>query len=179
MFGNFGVNKKRALAGLLELDRKEELAGLNQSDRVRREELKGELSKLAKFEEISCRQKSRAIWLREGDNNMKFFHGLANSHRRSNFITLLLFHCQLIHHSLFSLFTLIHENTKSRKGFYIWIGIALSILCLVICGLFVTQEDIKQTIVLKRIEREKRNGYHLKISLFALPRLINGWKLMM
>jgi hypothetical protein len=33
---------------------------------------------------VSWRQKSRALWLKEGDQNMMFFHRLANSHRRNN-----------------------------------------------------------------------------------------------
>ena len=33
---------------------------------------------------ISWRQKSRAFFLKERDNNTRFFHRLANSHRRAN-----------------------------------------------------------------------------------------------
>ena len=43
-----------------------------------------ELDKLAHFEETSWRQKSRVLWLKEGDNNTKFFHKIANSNRRHN-----------------------------------------------------------------------------------------------
>ena len=37
-------------------------------------------------EEISWRQKSHALFVKEGDNNTCFFHRLANSHRNANLI---------------------------------------------------------------------------------------------
>ena len=39
------------------------------------------------FEEISWRQNSREIWLKEGDKNTGFFHRIVNLHRRRNTIT--------------------------------------------------------------------------------------------
>lgn len=38
-------------------------------------------------EEIYWRQKSRITWLREGDNNTKFFHAVVQHNRRRNTIT--------------------------------------------------------------------------------------------
>jgi len=39
------------------------------------------------LEEISWRQKSRALWLQAGDRNTKFFHRAASLHRKLNFIS--------------------------------------------------------------------------------------------
>ena len=52
--------------------------------KARKVEIKVEIESLASLEEISWRQKSRALFLKEGDNNTRFFHKLANSHRRAN-----------------------------------------------------------------------------------------------
>ena len=52
-----------------------------------REELKSELTKLAHVEEISWRQKSRSLWLKEGDNNTSFFHRIFNSNRRRYYLS--------------------------------------------------------------------------------------------
>jgi hypothetical protein len=43
-----------------------------------------ELENTLLYEEIHWRQKSRALWLKEGDSNTWFFHKVANFHRRNN-----------------------------------------------------------------------------------------------
>ena len=48
-----------------------------------------ELEKTNLLKEISWRQKSRAIWLKERDVNTRFFHHLENSNKRYNSISTL------------------------------------------------------------------------------------------
>ena len=38
----------------------------------------------ASMEETLWRQRSREIWLKEGDMNARYFHRMANSHKRRN-----------------------------------------------------------------------------------------------
>lgn len=42
------------------------------------------LETITLMEEISWRQKFRALWLKEGDKCMKYFHWVASSNRRNN-----------------------------------------------------------------------------------------------
>jgi len=59
---------------------------LVEEERVR-EKVKTELEKVALMQEISWRQKSRATWLKIRGSQHRFFHCLANSHRRNNIIS--------------------------------------------------------------------------------------------
>ena len=54
--------------------------------RSRRTQVKGDIAALAALEETFWRQKSHALYVKEGDNNTRFFHRLVNSHRRTNHI---------------------------------------------------------------------------------------------
>lgn len=44
------------------------------------------LREIHRQEEIYWRQRSRLQWLREGDDNMKYFHAVANGRKNRNFI---------------------------------------------------------------------------------------------
>lgn len=50
------------------------------------ERIRWELEKAFLLEEICWKQKSSLLHIREGDRNTKFFHRIANSHRRFNSI---------------------------------------------------------------------------------------------
>ena len=83
-FGNVGFKQKQLLCKLEVLNSKESIGGLSSSERDLRGSHLLELDKLAHLEETTWRQKSRVLWLKEGDNNTKFFHKIANSNRRRN-----------------------------------------------------------------------------------------------
>ena len=60
------------------------MQALTQEDKSRSLVVKFDIDYLASLEEISWRQKSKALFIKEGDNNTRFFHRIASSHRRTN-----------------------------------------------------------------------------------------------
>ena len=69
------------------------MAGLYSNDDATSEEIADalkELSTALKAEEMFWRQKSRVLWLREGDRNSKYFHALVKQRRARNRITQLI-----------------------------------------------------------------------------------------
>ena len=84
VFGDMAFRKKCLLTELLDLDMREELQVLSLENRSRRTMIKADIEHLASLEEISWRQKSKAMFIKEGDNNTWFFHRLAKSHRQTN-----------------------------------------------------------------------------------------------
>jgi hypothetical protein len=87
VFGHLEVRKKALLEEIQTLDGLEEERELAADERARIEKAKNDLAEVTLMQEISWRQKSMAIWLKEGDHNTGFFPCLANSHRRNNFIS--------------------------------------------------------------------------------------------
>ncbi|XP_074318730.1 uncharacterized protein LOC141655554 [Silene latifolia] len=71
--------------------KRRQLARLNEEDRTtenvqRRRKLVAEIASLSRQEEQYWRTRSRALWLREGDRNTKFFHMRAGERKRKNYI---------------------------------------------------------------------------------------------
>ena len=88
-FGNVERQKKDLLEALKLLDVKEEELGLSEVELGERALLRSQIQNLLSLEEVSWRQKSRMLCIKEGDNNIKFFHKVANSRRRYNHISML------------------------------------------------------------------------------------------
>ena len=83
-FGNVECQKKQLLEELKKLDAKEGDFGLTNGEKGHRAALRSQVEHLLSLEEISRRQKFRMLCIKEGDNNTKYFHKMANSHRRFN-----------------------------------------------------------------------------------------------
>jgi hypothetical protein len=83
-FGNIYFKHQKLLQSLHELETASEQRDLSEDEVVARTRLISDLEKNTLLDEICWRQKSRATWLKEGDKNTKYFHKVANSHRRLN-----------------------------------------------------------------------------------------------
>lgn len=84
--GNLGTQKTQILSELVRLEAIQENRVLTEEETTLKASLLMEYEEHLKNEEIAWRQRSRALWLKEGDRNTSYFHKLANAHRRSSHI---------------------------------------------------------------------------------------------
>ena len=71
------------------LDEIEEQRLLLFSGKLRKDVATIELEMTILLEKVSRIKKLRALWLKEGDKNTKFFHQVANSNRKCNIVEIL------------------------------------------------------------------------------------------
>ncbi|KAG5590941.1 hypothetical protein H5410_041455 [Solanum commersonii] len=95
--GNLGLQRKKLLEQLAEMDMERENRVLTEEEITKKAAVLLEYEDLIKKEEIAWRQRSRILWLKEGDKNTKFFHKMANSHRRYNNIDQLMIQGEVTH----------------------------------------------------------------------------------
>ncbi|KAG5521622.1 hypothetical protein RHGRI_033999 [Rhododendron griersonianum] len=89
VFGRLEFRKGKVIDDIRHWDgeeSEEQVRVLTEEEKGLRNDAKEEFGKIAKSEEISWRQKSRKLWLKEGERNTRFFHRMANCNRRNNFI---------------------------------------------------------------------------------------------
>jgi hypothetical protein len=90
VFGNVERNKRKLFEELQVFDTIEGSRALVEGELLKKLEIVNEIERCSLLEEVSWRQKSRVKWLKECDKCTKFFHSIANSNRRYNFIDSLL-----------------------------------------------------------------------------------------
>lgn len=82
--GNLGMQKANLLSQRIALDSLQDATALTEEESIKKATLLMEYEEHIKNENIAWRQRSRALWLKEGHTNTKFFHKVANAHKRSN-----------------------------------------------------------------------------------------------
>jgi len=90
VFGNVEGKKRKLFEELQALEATKSSRVLVEEEILKKTKIASEIERCSLLEEVSWRQKSRVMWLKEGDKCSKFFHSIANSNRRYNSIDSLL-----------------------------------------------------------------------------------------
>lgn len=85
-FYSIREEKKRLMAEIQEIDKREEQQDISQDLMEKRVLLKHKLGRVLNDEKTLWSTRAEQQWLREGDGNTKFFHSIANGRRRTNWI---------------------------------------------------------------------------------------------
>lgn len=80
------MQKANLFKKLADLEEIQEQRALEEGELASRLALTMEFEYIAKHEETAWKQRSRALWIQQGDRNTSFFHRTANQHRRINSI---------------------------------------------------------------------------------------------
>ncbi|KAG5605938.1 hypothetical protein H5410_027430 [Solanum commersonii] len=88
--GSLGQQRKNVLEKLAVVEKIATDRALTEDEATEKATLLLKLEGIIKNEEIYWRQRSRSVWLKEGDKNTNFFHKMANAHKRYNNIDQLL-----------------------------------------------------------------------------------------
>ncbi|XP_057447160.1 uncharacterized protein LOC130738983 [Lotus japonicus] len=87
VFGDINKRYLEIVEEMNNLDQKAEEVMLDENELAIRKSLGGDFWKVAHMKESLLRQKSRIMWVKDGDANTKFFHAMVNARRRSNAIS--------------------------------------------------------------------------------------------
>jgi hypothetical protein len=78
VFGKVEMNKRELFEELQAFDDTEGSRALVEEEIQKKTEIVREIERCSLLEEVSWRQKSRVLWLKEGDKCTKLFHSIAN-----------------------------------------------------------------------------------------------------